>query len=103
MHYTDPDAGKKDVTVFGSKQKGLFYNYSDRLFGEKWLEGERQANASEHAPNTAHWFEVVLKHFHGAEHVDLQHVMLGCNRSTGYHYLVFGYTYQLHDGADEES
>jgi hypothetical protein len=34
-----------------------------------------------------------LNHFHDTDKVDLQHVMLGLNRSNGHSYLIFGYTY----------
>lgn len=37
------------------------------------------------------WFEFVLNHFHGTKNVNIRHIQLGCNRSTGYSYLIFGY------------
>lgn len=96
MHYTDPDADKPDITVFGQKKKGLFYNYDDRLYGEKWNEGCKIAAATEGVVGeSARFYEIVLNHYHGVDDVDLQHVLLGVNRSNGYSYLVFGYTYTL--------
>jgi len=91
LHYTDPDA-RKEIDVFGKKKPGLFYNYSDRLFGNKWNEGVALA-AEQAEKDSARFFEIILNHFHGSTDVDLQHVILGCNVSTGYSYLIFGYTY----------
>lgn len=91
MHYTDPDA-ERDVTVFGAARKDLFYNYSDRLYGSKWNEGLELA-AKQATPKTARFFEIALNHFHDTDDVNLQHIMLGCNRSNGFSYLIFGYTY----------
>lgn len=91
LHYSDPTA-REERTVFGAAKKGLFYNYDDRLFGEKWSAGIDKAAKS--APlKSARYFEIALNHFHGVETVDLQHVILGCNMSNGYSYLIFGYTY----------
>ena len=91
LHYSDPTA-HKERDVFGKAKKGLFYNYSDRLYGKEWSEGWEKA-LREAQPNTARFFEIVLKHFHDSEDLDLQHIILGCNMSNGYDYLVFGYTY----------
>lgn len=79
--------------MFGVEKKGLFYNYSDRLVGDKWDEGWKKAKESGATEKTARFFEIVLNHFHDTEDVDLQHVVLGCNMSNGYCYLIFGYTY----------
>ena len=91
LHYSDPTA-KEERTVFGAARKGLFYNYSDRLYGDKWSEGLRLAKEKA-GKDTARYFEIALNHFHDTDDVNLEHVILGCNRATGYSYLVFGYTY----------
>lgn len=93
MHYSDPEAEGEPITVFGAPKKGLFYNYSDRLCSKEWNEGWDKALKDGIKPKTAHFFEAVLNHFHNSSDVNLQHVLLGVNRSNGYHYLVFGYTY----------
>ena len=90
LHYSDPTS-RQERTVFGAKKEGLCYNYDDRLAGDKWSEGLKRA-AAEAPRDSARYFEIALNHFHGVN-VDLQHVVLGCNVSTGYSYLVFGYTY----------
>jgi hypothetical protein len=92
LHYSDHTANQ-ERTVFGRKRPGLFYNYDDRLYGEKWNEGCDLAVAAGIKPKTARFYEAVLNHFHDTDTVSLQHVILGCNRSNGYSYLVFGYTY----------
>ena len=91
LHYSDPTANK-ERTVFGEPKGGLFYNYSDRLFGERWQQGWDQA-MKQSTPQTAEFFEIVLNCFHQTNTVNLRHVVLGCNRSNGYSYLIFGYTY----------
>ena len=93
LHYSDPTA-KEERTVFGTKHEGLFYNYDDRLIGDKWTEGLRLA-AEQATPKTARYYEIALNHFHDTDSVDLQHVVLGCNRSNGFSYLIFGYKYPI--------
>jgi len=84
----------REVTVFGKASAALFYNYSDRLVGlEKYREGCKFAEAQGLDRNTARYYEVVLSFFHNSP-CDLQHIVLGCNRSNGFDYLIFGYTYE---------
>lgn len=92
LNYNDADTSERDV--FGSAKKGLFYNYSDRLYGELWKEGVDLAVKEGIKGNTARFYERILNHFHQTVTVDLQHIILGVNLSTGYSYLVFGYTYE---------
>lgn len=92
LHYSDPTANR-ERTVFGKAKEGLFYNYSDRLIGKKWNEGIEKAE-KQAKPSTAKFFEIALNHFHDTTTVDLQHIVLGCNMSNGYCYLIFGYTYK---------
>jgi hypothetical protein len=93
MHYSDPEARGDAITVFGAPKEGLFYNYDDRLIGKEWQEGFELAKKAKLTPKTARFYEAVLNHFHGSTDVNLQHVLLGVNRSNGFSYLVFGYTY----------
>jgi len=97
LHYSDPTA-RQERTVFGTPKKKLFYNYSDRLYGKEWEEGWKLALKSGAKPKTAQFYELVLKHFHDSDDLDLQHVILGCNMSNGYSYLIFGYTYTSKSG-----
>jgi hypothetical protein len=101
VHYADPDASK-ELDVFGEKKEGLFYNYDDRLCGKKWREGLALA-AKQAEVGSARFYEIALNHFHDASDVDLQHVILGCNRSTGFSYLVFGYTVTTHKSSNPQS
>lgn len=103
LHYSDPEA-RKLLNVFGEEKRGLFYNYSDRIEGwdsKKWRkglelakEGSREVDSkSQYQVGSARYFEVALNHFHDVEDVNMGHIILGCNISTGYSYLVFGYRY----------
>lgn len=100
LHYSDPRA-RDQLTVFGKKRDGLHYNYDDRLCqwdGKKWAQGmqlaAKELGIESSSERTARYFEIALNHFHDTDTVDLQHIILGCNVSNGYPYLVFGYTYQ---------
>lgn len=92
LHYSDPQS-RTLFTVFGEPSKELFYNYEDRLFGERWNNGLDLAKEHGLEPGTPAYYEFALNHFHETEDVNLQHILLGCNSSSGYSYLVFGYTY----------
>lgn len=96
MQWNGPDADQV-LTVFGQKKEGLHYNYEDRLWQwdyDRWHEGKRKAKEAGHDPQTAAFFETVLNYYHDTDTVDVQHILLGCNRSNGFPYLVFGYTYE---------
>lgn len=93
LHYSDPTT-REERTVFGSERKGLFYNYDDRLLGDKWTAGLKIAE-SQAVKNSARYFEIALSHFHDKP-ASLEHVILGCNMSNGHSYLVFGYMYWHH-------
>lgn len=95
VHYSDPTS-KKEQTVFGKARKGLFYNYDDRIWQQnytKWHDGLKLA-ATKAPEKSAKFYEIALAYFHDVEEVNLEHVILGCNQSNGYSYLVFGYTYE---------
>lgn len=94
LHYSDPTA-RTERTVFGNKQDGLHYNYNDRLEQwdySKWRKGLDLAKEKADY-KTAEYYELALKYFHDSDDLDLKHIILGCNMSNGYPYLVFGYTY----------
>lgn len=95
-HYSDHRFdGHEPLTVFGQEIKGLFYNYSDRLFQADWRkdrEAAFAANESGKVRNSAEWLEVYLTYYHG-QPVCLYHVLAGVNRSNGYGYAVYGYKY----------
>lgn len=92
LHYSDANIKERDV--FGRKAAGLTYNYDDRLWGDKWEEGWKIASEMKNVVfKSARFFEIVLNHFHDVKNVNLQHVILGVNRSNGYSYLIFGYIY----------
>lgn len=90
-HYSDPDANE-DETVFGEAEKGLFYNYSDRLELTKWRDATDKVleTLENRRFMTARHYEDALKHYHGYE-VDLRHIVLTIHRATGNCIMVFGY------------
>lgn len=94
LHYSDPESNKEH-TIFGQESSGLFYNYEDRIQGwdcSKWLKGFELAK--DQAPvRSARFYEIALSYFHDSP-CDLKHVVKGCNRSSGFYYLIFGYTYE---------
>lgn len=93
-HYTD-ERFNKEQTVFGSESKGLFYNYSDRLWQgdySKAQEASFVATESGARLNSARWLQVFLAYYHGKP-VHLRHVIAGINRNNLYAYYVCGYTF----------
>lgn len=91
-HYSD-DRFDEERAVFGQEEKGLFYNYSDRLWQADWeksKEAAEAANASGATRDSATWLETWLSHWHGKK-VDLKHVVSGVNKSNGHPYNVYGY------------
>jgi hypothetical protein len=90
------EQAKKERTIFGQKEEGLFYNYSDRLLDwdySKTRRAEEYAELVAH-PKTAKYFKAMLSYFHDGAVIDLRHIMAGCNRSNGHPYLVYGYKYE---------
>jgi hypothetical protein len=102
MHYTDLEA-RKTLTVFGMEKEGLFYNYDDRLYASSgyptltWAKclqrAAKKLGIKTSEQRTARMYELALCSFHNTDTVDIQHIVVGCNLSNGFSYLVFGYTY----------
>ena len=97
--YTNWNSSQADRerTIFGRKEEGLFYNYSDRL--DEW-DYEKGKRAREYAAElgadhrTGRYMTAMLSYFHDGAVVELRHVIAGCNRSNGYPYLIYGYKYK---------
>lgn len=92
MHYTDPQARKEAITVWGGKEDGLNYVYSDRLSQwdiKKWQMAMSVADRKA-TQRTAEFYEVALSYFYDKP-VSIGHILLGCNWANGFDYLVFGY------------
>lgn len=94
LHYSDPRANGDPITVFGSPNKNAFYNYSDRLEYGPWQDATKKVAERKINPKTAKFFEEALKLYHKTKKLKLFHIMVGVNRSSGYHYLIFGYEYE---------
>jgi hypothetical protein len=90
-HYSD-NRFDKEQTIFGKEEKGLGYDYSDRIWQWNYDKAEQ---ATEHAstkytPHTANWYQEYLSFFFDKK-ITLKHVVAGVNKSSGYPYLIFGY------------
>lgn len=87
--------GHRERTVFGETSAGLSYDYSDRI--QQWDYDKATAAwkdaVKKHGvkPRTAQLYETYLSIFFGAP-VTLKHIIAGVNHSSGYPYLVFGYS-----------
>ncbi len=94
LSYNDPDTSER--TVFGVPadspygHKNLLYVYDDRLDCTKWRSSLEAANCVYSEPNTARFYEIGLSLYYGKP-VNLQHIILGVNRSNGFSYLIFGF------------
>lgn len=97
-HYTD-ERFDKEQTVYGQLaesphgHKHLEYVYSDRLW--QWDYGKAKlslevANESEENPTSCKWYEVYLSAYLDKE-IEIDHILAGVNRSSGYPYCVLGY------------
>lgn len=95
-HYSDPEFSRGQTkVVFGEQEKGITYDYSDRLWG--WDSNKAQS-ASEYAskkagrPNTARWHQVFLSQYFDRS-VELRCIIVGVNVSSGYSYRCYGYKF----------
>lgn len=92
MHYSDSDAGEV-VDVFGREVDDIDYVYSDRLQSwdfDKYDAAHKHAKEQGHDHKTAIYYECMLSYYFDKP-VDLVNIKLGCNRSSGYDYKVYGY------------
>jgi hypothetical protein len=97
-HYTDKRFdteqtifGKSPKTPYGHKH--LSYDYSDRLWQWDYKKAEsatKEADLSDVQKNSCRWFEIYLSSYFGFE-VEVEHIIAGVNRSSGYPYCAFGY------------
>lgn len=93
-HYTDARFDKEQ-TVYGAAEKGLNYEYDDRIVQwdyEKHKIAAKAATESGAKARTARWYNFYLSVFYGFD-VEVRHIEAGVNRSNGYPYCVFGFHY----------
>jgi hypothetical protein len=91
-HYSD-NRFKNDQTIFGKEEKGLGYDYSDRICQWNYAKAEaasKKATEDGFTRRTARWYQAYLSNFFDRKIV-LKHIIAGVNRSNGYPYLIFGY------------
>jgi hypothetical protein len=93
MHYSEPSEDQSGITVFGSATPGLQYHYDDRLsnYGD-WQNCLLLAAKFVPGRNTAEYYEKALGYMFPDLNFDIQHIVLGCNRANGFHWLCFGFT-----------
>jgi hypothetical protein len=93
-HYSDHRyQGGQTQTIFGKEEKGIGYDYSDRLWQwdyDKAEQATKTANETGAKPHTARWYQEYLSAYFGRA-IQLKHIIAGVNVSNGYPYLVFGY------------
>lgn len=93
-HYSDPDFQNKEQTIFGKKEKGLHYVYSDRLYQWDYEKHEFATKIADKKGkekfHTCTYYEIYLSEYYGKP-IEIKHIIAGVNRATGYSYLVFGY------------
>ena len=91
-HYTD-NRFEEEQTVFGRKEEGLGYNYSDRLWEwdyNKSKQAYATADESGLVKNSCRYFEAYLSAYFGRP-IEIGHIVAGVNHSNGHPYCVFGY------------
>ena len=91
-HYTD-SRFRTEQTIFGQEEKGLQYEYSDRIADQ---DREAKKNSEVFADSkavkcTAAWYEAYLS-AHFDKPADIRHIIAGVNRSNGYPYRIYGFT-----------
>lgn len=110
-HYSNPSfADGQTETIFGSleearKHKGVFYVYSDRLLEwdfNKYNSAFNAADANtELTKFSCAYYECVLSHYEG-QRVAIHHILKGVNVSNGFPYLIFGFTRNNEESANEQ-
>lgn len=93
-HYSD-NRFNEPQTVFGKEEKGIGYDYSDRLWQWDYEKSEQAVETAEKSGFPRHscnWYEAYLSAYFGKK-VEIKHILAGVNVSNGYPYAVFGYRF----------
>lgn len=93
MHYSEPLKSQSGITVFGAHKPNLHYQFDDNLRNQGDWQGCLLL-AAKFVPgrNTAEYYEKALEYLCPGFTFDIQHIVLGCNRASGSHWLCFGFT-----------
>jgi basic membrane lipoprotein Med (substrate-binding protein (PBP1-ABC) superfamily) len=93
IHYSN-DYWNTARTIWGAKEKGLTYAYSDRLqtwmgddYDSAWKEVEEKLGKGQFNPRR---IQMVLSYYHKQE-VTLRHIIGQVNVSNGYNVYCYGY------------
>lgn len=93
-HYSNPDfAGKGEVEIWGSKQTGIEYVYSDRLWQWDYNKAQQAAKKTNEAGvtlNTARWVQTYLSHYY-EKPIEVCHIYSGVFPHSGYPYWAAGF------------
>jgi hypothetical protein len=95
LHYRSVPAGTSgERTIYGDKEDDLFYAYDDRLY--QW-DYEKAKSSREEVlrdkkikPHTCAFYEKWLSLYY-SKPIDLRHILIGVNVSSGFQYMVFGF------------
>jgi hypothetical protein len=91
LHYSEVSPGSSgERTIYGKKESGLEYVYSDRLV--QWdYDKHNQAWDKVKAPkHTYEFYQEYLCEYYN-EQILLKHIIIGVNIHTGYDYKIFGF------------
>lgn len=98
-HYTD-QRFKTAQTVYGAEERGLHYDYSDRLWEWNYDKAEaanKVAQEQGHPIRSCAYYEAYLTAYFGKP-TEIKHILAGWNVATGYPYAVFGYRFMEGEG-----
>lgn len=91
LHYSEvPPCTSGERTVYGKKEKGLDYVYSDRLIEWNRERAEKAVTENTQDKHTVEYYEEYLSIYYEKQ-IKLVHMLIGVNISNGWCYHVYGY------------
>lgn len=92
-HYSDPHYDGEGAVIFGREQKGIRYEYADRL--AQW-DSEKHYEAWEKVieagiGRTAHGIEVYLQNYYDDPNLELVSIRTGTRPFDGYPWFLYGF------------
>lgn len=95
LHYSQvpPGQGSGERDVFGAPMDGMEYVYSDRLMEWDLQKYNKSVDAVTAEDHTSEWYEEFLS-LYFEKPVELVHMRIGVNVSSGYQYNVYGFRYK---------
>jgi hypothetical protein len=103
LHYSEvPPGTSGERTIYGQKEDGLFYDYDDRLWQWDSKAHDKAVKENTQELHTSEWYEEYLTLYYGKK-IELRHILIGVNVSSGFCYKVFGYKEVNHDSNGQPS